>query len=70
MRKFKCYDCEHTWELPFVEGGRGVNQSCPKCGSGNIHRMGKGVGRGRWNQLRRRERWRDRQSEKSDSNSD
>ena len=54
MRKFKCYQCNHTWELPFGEGGRGVEQACPKCKSNNIHRVGKTRGqgqgnRGRWN---------------------
>jgi len=35
MRKFKCYDCEHTWELPY---GTGRPEGCPSCKSGNIHR--------------------------------
>ena len=35
MRKFKCSDCQHTWELPF---GTGRPQDCPSCKSGNIHR--------------------------------
>lgn len=56
MRTFKCYDCGHTWELPFGEGGRGVDQVCPECGSENIHRDGGGLGRGRggrgWGQRR------------------
>jgi predicted RNA-binding Zn-ribbon protein involved in translation (DUF1610 family) len=46
MRKFQCYDCKHTWELPHGVGGRGVSLTCPKCGSKNIHRsaMGRGFG--------------------------
>jgi len=35
MRKFKCSDCQHTWELPH---GRGISRSCPSCQSINIHR--------------------------------
>ncbi len=35
MRKFNCYDCQHTWELPY---GTGKPESCPSCKSGNIHR--------------------------------
>ena len=35
MRKFKCYDCQHSWELPY---GTGRPENCPSCKSGNIHR--------------------------------
>lgn len=35
QRKFKCYDCSHEWELPY---GTGRPQTCPKCGSVNLHR--------------------------------
>lgn len=38
MRTFKCYDCGHTWQLPHGEGGRGIDLTCPECGSHNIHR--------------------------------
>ena len=34
-RKFKCYDCQHTWELPY---GTGRPAECPECKSANIHR--------------------------------
>ncbi len=44
MRKFKCYDCRYEWEEPF---GTGRPESCPKCGSVNIHRVDAGAGRGR-----------------------
>lgn len=47
MRSFKCYDCQHEWELPFGRGGRGVDQNCPECGSENIHRLHKSPDRGR-----------------------
>ena len=47
MRKFKCYDCGETWKLPFGQGGRGVEQECPECGSDNVHRVGGEKGRGR-----------------------
>jgi predicted DNA-binding protein (UPF0251 family) len=53
MRKFKCYDCQHSWELPY---GTGRPENCPSCKSGNIHRaqedrgyargFGRGQGRG------------------------
>ncbi len=35
MRKFRCDDCEYSWELP-CGTGRPVN--CPSCKGGNIHR--------------------------------
>lgn len=35
MRKFRCYDCQHLWELPY---GTGRPECCPSCKSGNIHR--------------------------------
>jgi predicted DNA-binding protein (UPF0251 family) len=48
MRKFRCDDCQHSWELPYGTGRPG---SCPSCKSGNIRRTeaergyGRGVGR-------------------------
>lgn len=35
QRKFKCYDCGHEWQLPY---GTGRPQTCPECGSQNLHR--------------------------------
>ena len=35
VRKFKCYACQHAWELPYGTGKRG---NCPSCKSENIHR--------------------------------
>ncbi len=35
QRKFVCYECSCTWELPH---GTGRPQTCPECGSTNIHR--------------------------------
>lgn len=46
MRKFQCYDCQHAWELPFGEGGQGVDLTCPQCGSKNVHRASKERGQG------------------------
>jgi len=49
MRKFRCYDCQHSWELPY---GTGRPENCPSCKSGNIRRAEKdrgyarGIGRG------------------------
>lgn len=41
MRHFKCFDCNYTWQLPHGEGGRGCEQTCPECGSENVHRTNK-----------------------------
>jgi predicted DNA-binding protein (UPF0251 family) len=35
MRKFRCYDCQHSWELPY---GMGRPKDCPSCKSCNIRR--------------------------------
>jgi len=35
MRKFRCDECEHSWELPY---GTGRPENCPSCKSSNIHR--------------------------------
>ena len=35
MRKFRCNDCRHSWELTYGTGRPG---SCPSCKSENIHR--------------------------------
>ena len=46
-RKFKCDDCQHSWELPY---GTGRPDSCPSCKRENIHSAkgsGTGPGRGR-----------------------
>lgn len=51
-RKFTCYDCQHTWDIPY---GTGRPQECPSCKSTNIHRAeedrgyarNRGGGRGR-----------------------
>ena len=49
MRKFRCDDCQHSWEFPY---GTGRPEGCPSCKSGNIHRAqddrgcARGFGRG------------------------
>jgi predicted DNA-binding protein (UPF0251 family) len=49
MRKFKCSDCQHVWDLSY---GTGRPENCPSCKSGNIHRAeedkgyARGLGRG------------------------
>jgi transposase-like protein len=49
MRTFKCEDCGHTWQLPFGQGGRGVDLTCPQCASRSIYRVeGERGGRGRY----------------------
>ncbi len=35
MRKFRCSDCQHAWELPY---GTGRPPGCPSCKGDNIHR--------------------------------
>jgi predicted DNA-binding protein (UPF0251 family) len=35
MKKFRCYDCSHTWEVPY---GTGRPKECPQCKNANIHR--------------------------------
>ncbi|MGD9091969.1 MAG: hypothetical protein PVF74_03920 [Anaerolineales bacterium] len=47
MRKFKCFDCGHTWQIIFGGGEPGFKQACPKCKSLNIHRINKMRGGGR-----------------------
>lgn len=52
MRRFTCYECRHSWEIPY---GTGRPESCPACRSLDIHRAesdrgwarGNGRGRGR-----------------------
>src|SRR5512137_2965780 len=45
MRKFRCSECQHSWELPYRTG---KPESCPSCKSGDIHRAqeDRGYGRG------------------------
>jgi len=55
MRKFRCEDCQHEFEVPHGQGGRGIEMNCPKCGGSNVFRTSSGsmqdpqgwVGRGR-----------------------
>jgi uncharacterized protein len=35
MRKFRCDDCRHSWDIQHESGKPG---SCPACESGNVHR--------------------------------
>jgi predicted DNA-binding protein (UPF0251 family) len=35
MRKFKCSNCQHSWDLPY---GTGRPENCPSCKSDNIRR--------------------------------
>ena len=41
-RKFACFNCQHTWELP---AGTGRPELCPDCDSADIGRDGRGGGR-------------------------
>jgi predicted DNA-binding protein (UPF0251 family) len=48
MRKFRCDDCQHAWEIQYGTGNPG---NCPACERGNVHRaeedrgFAKGYGR-------------------------
>lgn len=48
MRRFTCYDCNETFEVPYGTGVQGRLMKCPKCGSRNVHRAegGRGFERG------------------------
>jgi predicted DNA-binding protein (UPF0251 family) len=35
MKKFRCYDCDYIWEIPY---GTDRPQNCPQCKNTNIHR--------------------------------
>ncbi len=41
MRKFKCDECQHSWERPYRTGRP---EGCPSCKSGNIRRTDSGRG--------------------------
>ncbi|MHC4691640.1 MAG: DUF134 domain-containing protein [Planctomycetota bacterium] len=53
MRKFKCYECNHVWEIAFGSGRPG---ECPKCQSNNIHRAEEERGHARTGGFRRARR--------------
>ncbi len=38
MRRFTCYDCRETFEVPYGTGVQGRFMKCPKCGGQNVHR--------------------------------
>jgi len=41
MRKFKYFDCGHSWQLLHDQGGLGSRLSCLECGSRKVHRSTK-----------------------------
>lgn len=43
-REFKCYSCQHTWNVPF---GICRPTECPECKSEDLHRTGTDCGTGR-----------------------
>ena len=47
MRKFTCYDCNKTFEVPYGTGVPGRAMKCPECGSSNLHRAESDRGFGR-----------------------
>jgi len=52
MRRFTCYDCNETFEVPYGTGVQGRSMKCPKCDGQNVHRaegdrgFERGAGRG------------------------
>jgi len=44
MRRFKCVECGHEFEVPF--GQPRWTLKCPNCGSPNIYRIDSGFGKG------------------------
>jgi predicted DNA-binding protein (UPF0251 family) len=55
MRKFRCYDCKHSWELPY---GTGRPENCPSCKSGNIRRAQEDRGYARGGGIKQGRCWR------------
>ncbi|WP_027356275.1 DUF134 domain-containing protein [Desulfofundulus thermocisternus] len=39
MRRFLCEKCGHQWELPCGQGPRGLEMTCPNCGSTEFYRI-------------------------------
>ena len=55
MRRFRCAEKGHEWEVPFEVGD--IPLECPTCYSSNIYRIDRGrpyLGRGRSRRLKRR----------------
>jgi predicted DNA-binding protein (UPF0251 family) len=51
MRKFKCRECHHDFEVPFGIGGSGCEMTCPQCTGENVQRTdhkGHGFGNMPW----------------------
>ena len=38
MRRFACYDCNETFEVPYGTSVQGRSMKCPKCNGQNVHR--------------------------------
>jgi phage FluMu protein Com len=58
MRKYKCFDCGHTWQILFAKDIQGIKQACPECKSINVHSKDDKLGWGRndgWTSLERDE---------------
>ena len=47
VRRFRCSNCDHEFEVPFCNGQRGRDMVCPNCSKGPVQRIGSGgMGRG------------------------
>ncbi len=42
-RRFTCTACGHEFEVPFCNGQRGRDMTCPSCGQGPVCRVGSGM---------------------------
>ncbi len=38
LRRFTCYDCGKSFEVPYGTGVPGRRMNCPECGGSNVHR--------------------------------
>lgn len=47
VRRFKCTACSHEFEVPFGNGQKGIDMTCPKCGQGLAQRISDSVRDGR-----------------------
>ncbi|NLS44989.1 MAG: DUF134 domain-containing protein [Firmicutes bacterium] len=39
MRKFNCRICDYDFEIPFGEGGQGIEMTCPQCRGRSVQRI-------------------------------
>lgn len=42
VRRFQCRACSYEFEVPFGTGQRGIEMTCPQCGTQQVHRIDQG----------------------------